>query len=33
MCRMPPHLFWRVISIPKGRNVEARLFIRLLSTL
>ena len=32
MCRMPPLLLWRVISIPKGRNVEVRLFFRRLST-
>ena len=32
MCRLLPLLLWRVISIPKGRNVEARLFIRRLST-
>ena len=31
-CGLPPLLLWRVISIPKGRNVEARLFIRRLST-
>ena len=23
MCGLPPLLLWRVISIPKGRNVEA----------
>ena len=32
MCRLPPLLLWRVISISKGRNVEARLFIRRLCT-
>ena len=32
MCWLPPLLLWRVISIPKSRNVEARLFIRRLST-
>ena len=32
MCWLPPLLLWRAISIPKSRNVEARLFIRRLST-
>ena len=32
MSRLLPLFLWRVISIPKGSNVEARLFIRRLST-